>query len=72
MDFVGKVENIEDDWEEVCGRTGIGDIELPHTNKIPRRSYQEFYTVETMELVAKRYREDFKRFDYEETFDLPI
>jgi hypothetical protein len=65
VDFVGKVETIENDWKEVCSRMGIGDIALPHANKIPRKPYHEFYSVDSVALVAKRYREDFERFGYE-------
>lgn len=43
---------------------GRDDIELPHSKRTKRDSYEVYYTQEAYELVYKRYYDDFKLFGY--------
>ena len=38
VDFVGRFENLRQDFAEVCARLGITDAELPHRNPSNKRS----------------------------------
>ena len=38
VDFVGRFENLQADFDEVCGRLGITDSELPHRNPSNKKS----------------------------------
>jgi len=44
VDFVGRFENLHNDWNEICDRIGVEPYELPHTNQTERSSYREYYT----------------------------
>ena len=58
MDFVGKFENIEEDWERVCKI--IGNYKLPHLNKGEHKPLTE----KQREHVRAFYDQDFKFFNY--------
>jgi len=72
MDFVGRYEALERDFNEVCGRVGVSS-RLPHLNKTPRKSYTDYYTSQTAALVAEAYKEDveFFGYDFEGSVSLP-
>lgn len=67
VDFIGKFENLEDDFMKVCQILGLKDTHLPHVNKSPRHktSYREYYNEKTKDLVYQAYRNDIELFDYE-------
>lgn len=62
VDFIGRFENLENDWNHVCemvlGRTSP----LPHKNKTNRRPTDSYYTDDLKKRVFGLYREDFKNF----------
>jgi len=64
VDFVGRFERIDEDWEAVAQELGI-DTPLPHTNHSARSHYSEHFTSEAAEIVADVYREDIELFDYQ-------
>ncbi len=63
MDFVGRFESLERDFDFIKSRLGI-DCELQKRNMGARKDYREFYTEETMQIVAEAYREDIEMFNY--------
>jgi hypothetical protein len=63
VDFVGRFENIEKDFQLICNKVGIS-AQLPHINKTKRTGYQDYYDAETRDLTAKLYAEDIERFGY--------
>jgi hypothetical protein len=64
VDYVGKFESIEDDFKEVCKRVGVSAT-LPHINRtIGRKSYHEYYSPKSKELVDKHFKEDIEMFGY--------
>jgi hypothetical protein len=63
VDFIGKFENIDADWEYVCNHIGI-DKKLPHSNATEHKPYQEYYTDETKEIIADLYSRDIELFKY--------
>jgi hypothetical protein len=65
VDYIGKFENLEKDFNEVCRRIGV-NAKLPHSNKGKRRNdYRDYYTKETKKLVEEGFKEDIKLFGYE-------
>ena len=64
VDFVGRFENLEEDFRDVCRRIGMS-VDLPHINKSDRSNYRDYYDSETRELTAKLYAEDIDRFGYQ-------
>ena len=66
VDFVGKMESIEKDFQTVCERLDI-NISLPHKNTSVHKPYQEYYDKKLKNLVAEHFRPDIEMFGY--TFD---
>ena len=64
VDFVGKFENLAEDWKFVCKKLGA-KLTLPHANKRDHWPYRTHYDEETRELVAKLYKKDLELFGYE-------
>ena len=63
VDFVGRHENLAEDFQKVCRIVGIQE-ELPHENQTEHRQYRHYYTAEARALVERIYREDLDRFGY--------
>ncbi len=64
MDFVGRFENIDRDFLQLCGKLGISPVSLPHKNRIGHRHYSAYYTEETMRIVAEIFKDDIETFGY--------
>ncbi|MEN8805742.1 MAG: sulfotransferase family 2 domain-containing protein [Wenyingzhuangia sp.] len=64
MDFVGRMENLQEDFDFICEDIGIPRQELPHVNKSSHKQYTEYYDDETIDVISKVYKDDIERFNY--------
>ncbi len=65
VDFIGKYEGLEADFEEACRRIGIPAPPLPHKRRAADRThYRQYYTDDTARLVADHFRPDIELFGY--------
>lgn len=68
VDFVGRFEQIEDDFAQAMKHVGL-DARLPHRNATDHKTYQSYYTEETAALIGNLYRVDVEAFDYTGPFE---
>lgn len=65
IDFVGKIETFQQDFDELCEIIKIPRRVLLHENQAKnKKTYTQYYDDEALELVANRYRKDITRFNY--------
>ena len=70
-DFIGKTENLQEDFNIVCDKIGISHTKLIlanthlHNYNTKHEHYTKYYDDETREIVAKVFAEDINYFNYE-------
>ena len=64
VDFIGKFENINSDFKTICSNLNINEG-MPHFNQSSKRSYKEYYTKRSKELVENYYLKDIELFGYQ-------
>jgi len=80
VDFVGKFETLQDDFDQVCAQLGINDTQLPHissskkktflskinvfNDRQKRKLYSDYYDDVSRKIVENMYSKDIETFDY--------
>ena len=64
VDFVGRFENLEEDFNIVCARINRR-VRLPHLKSSNRGFYRAYYDDETIEIVRDWFAVDVEEFAYE-------
>ncbi len=65
IQFIGRFENLADDFATVAKKLNLDDHELPKTNWTKQRSsYREFFSERARDLAEELYQQDLKTFDY--------
>lgn len=66
VDFIGRYENLEKDFAQICKNLKIKKrLKLNHLKNSGNIRYQSEYNNETKDLVAKKFIEDIKYFKYD-------
>jgi len=65
VDFVGRFEQLQQDFASVCARLGVARLKLPKLNGSGHRPYRDYYDDETNEIVAALSRRDIAAFGYD-------
>ena len=67
VDFIGRFENLQEDFDKVCERINIPQRTLPHRNKreYKHKPYWEYYDDESIEIIRNLYKKDIEYFGYE-------
>ena len=63
VDFLGRFENLNDDFSKVCEKLGLNKT-LEHRMIINKKHYTEYYDNEMIDFVAKEYQKDIELFNY--------
>lgn len=64
VDFVGRVESINKDFQELTKIIGVPPVKLKHTNRSKRKNYQTYYDKESRGQVQKLFAKDLELFKY--------
>ncbi|MCE7996147.1 MAG: sulfotransferase family protein [Roseivirga sp.] len=63
-DFIGKVENFQDDWDYINQRYPIGPVK--QVNFSMKKDLSSYFTPDLFEMAVKRYQRDIELLGYEE------
>ncbi len=64
VDFVGRFENLSEDFATVCRKIGV-DASLPHENASKHDGYKKYYNDTTASLIEEAFKPDIDAFGYE-------
>jgi len=64
VDFIGRFENLQNDFDVVCDKIGLKKQELPWKAKTAHKPYWEYYNNETRDIVTQMYKKDIEYFGY--------
>ena len=64
LDYIGRFETLNEDFEQVCELMKLDSISLPHKIKGSGKDYRQFYNDELIKLVSDVYREEIELFNY--------
>lgn len=65
MDFIGRYENLTEDFSHVCNKLGIEGKTLQHLIRGNNEYYTQFYDEETKNIVAKKYASEIAYFGFQ-------
>ena len=64
LDFIGRFENLNEDFKKVTQHLKVPHITLPHKIKGTGEDYRDHYDEESIALVRRVYNEEIKLFNY--------
>jgi len=65
VDFVGRYEQLQRDWEIVQNKIKVQPKPLPITNKSHHNSWRDTFTVEWLKIIEDIYSDDYQVFGYQ-------
>ena len=65
LDYVGRYEDLQSSYDEVCSRIGVPTTELGRKNPSKHRSYTSYYDDELRDIVGEFYADDLRLFGYD-------
>jgi hypothetical protein len=64
LDFIGRFENLKNDWKFVCDKVGVSD-ELPHIRNDEHLDLRSFMTLKSKKMLSEIYAKDFDLYNYQ-------
>jgi hypothetical protein len=64
VDYIGRFENLQASWDEICERLQREKSLLPHEKKSSRGGFRDYYDDESRAIVAQFFHRDLELFDY--------
>lgn len=66
VNYIGKIENINNDFKHICNHLKI-DCQLPFANKSIHDDYMKYYDSNTYNMIAEAYKKEIKLFGYSQS-----
>jgi len=63
-DYIGRVEQMQQSYDEICARIGIESRPLERVNSSSRRGYRDYYDTALVDGVSRLYARDLELFGY--------
>lgn len=64
MDFIGRLENFDNDFQYVLNVLGAREKEIPKKNPSTHAHYSHYYNEKTKTIIARKYKDDIETFGY--------
>ena len=65
VDYIGKFENLQSDFDEICDKISKPRITLPRLKDSGRKThYSEYYTPDTAQMLYNIMKKDIEHFNY--------
>lgn len=64
LDFIGRFENLSEDFEYIAKKIGLETYQLPHILKGSSDDYRLHYNEKTKKLIETTYKEEIELFNY--------
>jgi len=64
FNYIGRVENIQNDLNKICENIGITPVTVPHSNVTEHNHYTEYYDDETREIITSFNKKDIEYCGY--------
>ena len=65
VDFIGKFENLQEDFNTICSRIQINLTALPLANSSKHTHYKDYYNKHTKDLINNAFQKDIEIFKYD-------
>jgi hypothetical protein len=64
VDYIGRFENLQQSWDDICSALHREKSLLPHVKKSSRGKFRDYYDDESREIIAACFRPDIELFGY--------
>lgn len=64
LDFVGRYESLQSDFDAICQRLSLPNVALAHRNRSEHDAYQNLLDNDLKDALWQRYEQDFVAFNY--------
>lgn len=67
LDFIGRFENLEKDFKQICNILDINNKTIPFKNKSIKKSnnYKDYYDDKTKDIVSLIFKDELKKYKYD-------
>ena len=64
LDYIGRFENLAEDFKKIYKELNLSNITLPHMLKGCGEDYRKYYDDESQEIIMQHYKEEIQMFEY--------
>ncbi len=64
VDFIGRFESLNEDFNKVCEKIGVKGKNLPHLRKSKHEGYRTYYNDFAKSVISKCFKKDIEAFGY--------